>query len=224
MAVQSPPDDDQALARQAKAGSLEAMETLVGRHETALYSTAMRILRNAHDAEDATQQALLDIVENLESFREESSFRTWAHRITTFAALKIIRKRRGLETVSLEASTEAQESYDQIPHPEFIADWRESPERLAQQRETARLIEEAMEQLEEKHRLVFLLRDIEGLSGEETAQALGISVANVKVRLLRARLRLRELLTRAFGNPARRQEPHRHPHEEAPAKNTRQDL
>ena len=90
-----------------------------------------------------------------------------------------------------------------IPHPEFIADWRQSPETLVHSREIRRLLEEALDLLDEKHRLVFLLRDVEGLSIAETAQALGLSEANVKVRLLRARLQLREHLTRVLGDPAR---------------------
>ena len=76
--------------------------------------------------------------------------------------------------------------------------------------ETGRLIDEALSELDEKHRAIFLLREVEGLSVKETAEALGLSEANVKVRRLRARLQLRERLTREFGDPARRFEPHRH--------------
>ncbi len=205
---------DQELVSAAKAGSLEALEALATRHEQRVYNLAMRILRNAHDAEDVTQQTFLSLVENLDSFREESAFATWLLRIATFAALKIIRKRKGLDTVSLEAETEPADSLEGIAHPEYIADWKESPDILVRRNEVRRLIDEAMGRLDEKHRLVFILRDVEGLTGEETAQALGISEANVKVRLLRARLQLREQLTQALGDPARRLPPHRHDHEE----------
>jgi RNA polymerase sigma-70 factor (ECF subfamily) len=201
---------DQELVRAAKAGSLEAMETLATRHEQRVYSLAMRILRNEHDAEDVTQQTFLSLVEHLDSFREESAFATWLLRIATFAALKILRKRRGLDTISLEGATEPADSYESIPHPEFIADWKESPENLVHRNEVRRLIDEALARLDDKHRLVFLLRDVEGLSGEETAQALGISEGNVKVRLLRARLQLREQLTQALGDPAQRLPAHQH--------------
>lgn len=143
-------------------------------------------------------------------FREEASFCTWLLRVATRAALKVIRKRKGLPTVSLDASTGPQEGYDTVPHPEYIADWRESPEQLVGRNETGRLIDEALSELDEKHRAIFLLRDVEGLSVKETADALGLSEANVKVRRLRARLQLRERLTREFGDPARRFEPHRH--------------
>lgn len=203
---------DAELVRRAKAGELAAFEELVSRHERQIYTLAFRILQNQHDAEDVTQQAFLSSVENLGKFREESSFATWLYRIATFAALKVIRKRKGLDTVSLEAATEPQEGYDAIPHPEFIADWKQSPEQLVEQNETRRLLDTALAQLDEKHRLVFLLRDVEGLSVAETAAALDLSEANVKVRLLRARLQLREQLTQTLGDPARRlvREHHHH--------------
>ncbi len=201
---QNLPNPDAELVRRAKAGDLPAFEELANRHERQIYTLALRILQNPHDAEDITQQAFLSAIENLKNFREEASFATWLNRIATHAALKIIRKRKGLDTVSLDEATEPREDYDSIPHPEYIADWRESPERLVERNETLRLLDNALAQLDEKHRLVFLLRDVEGLSVRETAEALGLSEANVKVRLLRARLQLREQLTRALGDPAKR--------------------
>jgi len=99
--------------------------------------------------------------------------------------------------VSLEQATEPPE--DGAPSPTRVyCDWRESPEQLAQRHETRQLIDQALGKLDDKHRPVFLLRDVEGLSVQETAEALGLSEANVKVRLLRARLQLREMLTQAF--------------------------
>jgi RNA polymerase sigma-70 factor, ECF subfamily len=206
------PLDDLELVRRAKAGALEAFEALTTRHERQVYSLAWRILRHEQDAEDITQQTFLSVIENLDSFRGDSSFVTWLLRIATYAALKVIRKRKGLDTVSLEESTEPRDELGTIPHPEFIADWSQSPEQLVQQHETQRLIDDALARLDDKHRLVFLLRDVEGLSVRETAEALGLSEANVKVRLLRARLQLREDLTRVFGDAHRRVERHVHSH------------
>jgi len=202
--------DDAELVRRAKAGKLPAFEALTARHEQRVYALALRMLHNEHDAEDVTQQTFLSALENLAGFREEARFSTWLLRIATHAALKVLRKRRGLDVVSLDEATQPDPDTDHIPHPEYIADWRESPERLVQNRETRRLIEEALAELDEKHRLVFLLRDVQGLSVRETAEVLGITEVNVKVRLLRARLQLRERLTRAFGDPARRLAPHAH--------------
>jgi RNA polymerase sigma-70 factor, ECF subfamily len=203
-----PPDD--ALVRRAKAGELDAFEALVSRHERLVYTVARRITGNDQDAEDVTQQAFIGAMEGLVSFRGEAGLSTWLRRIATHAALKILRKRRGLPTVSLDAAAEPPESYGTVPHPEYIADWRETPEQLLHRRETARLIDDALARIDEKHRLVFLLRDVEGLSVKETAEALELSEPNVKVRLLRARLQLREQLTAEFGDPAKRHRPHRH--------------
>jgi RNA polymerase sigma-70 factor, ECF subfamily len=177
-----------------------------------VYSLALRMLRQEEDAEDVTQQTFLSAVENLNGFRGDASFATWLLRIATYAALKVIRKKRGLDTVSLEGVTEEADSYGTIPHPEYIADWRQSPEQLVHKHEIQRLLDDALAKLDEKHRLVFLLRDVEGLSVKETAEALGLSEANTKVRLLRARLQLRELLTQALGDPERRvaRVPHEH--------------
>jgi RNA polymerase sigma-70 factor (ECF subfamily) len=142
-------------------------------------------------------------MENLGGFRGDASFATWLLRIASHAALKVIRKRKGLVTVSLEEATEEEDSYGSIPHPEYIADWRQSPEELVRKNEVQRLLEDALGKLDEKHRLVFLLRDVEGLSVKEAAEALGLSEGNTKVRLLRARLQLLEELTRTLGDPGR---------------------
>lgn len=209
--VQQPTDSE--LVRRAKAGELTAFEELTSRHECRVYTVALRILRHEQDAEDVTQQAFLSAIEHLGEFRGESSFATWLTRIATHAALKVIRKRKGLNTISFEAATEPAAPGEVTPMPDFIADWRQSPEELVARNETARMLDEALAKLDEKHRLVFLLRDVDGFSVRETAEALGLSEANVKVRLLRARLQLRELLTRAFGDEARRvRRDHNHAH------------
>jgi RNA polymerase sigma-70 factor, ECF subfamily len=201
---------EKELLRLAKAGDGASFETLVTSHERSIYALALRILKHPQDAEDITQQTFLSALEHLDSFRGEAGFRTWLTRIATHAALKVLRKRNGLPTVSLDEATEAPDDGGPIPHPDYIADWRESPEHLVERRETARLIEAALEALDTHHRLVFLLRDVEGFSVRETADALGLSEANVKVRLLRARLRLRETLTQTFGDPRTRLTPGTH--------------
>ncbi len=207
--------EDAELVRRAQQGELAAFEALVARHERHVFSLALRMLRQEQDAEDVTQTTFLSALEHLAGFRGEASFATWVTRIATHAALKVLRKRQGLEMVSLEGATEPSADRETIAHPEFIADWRQSPAHLVERGETRRLIESALEELDEKHRLVFLLRDVEGFSVRETAQALGLTEVNVKVRLLRARLQLRERLTRVFGDPARRLAPHRHDEAEA---------
>ena len=209
----TPETADAELVHRAQAGDLDAFEALTSRYEQRVYGLAMRMLRQEQDAEDVTQQTFLSVLENLEDFRGDASFSTWVLRIASHAALKIIRKRNGLNTVSLEEATEPSDNFNSIPHPEFIADWRQSPEHLVEQNEIRRLLDDSLTRLDEKHRLVFLLRDVEGFSVRETAEALDLSEGNVKVRLLRARLQLREDLTRVLGDPERQLVRSHHHHE-----------
>jgi RNA polymerase sigma-70 factor (ECF subfamily) len=195
---------DAELVSQAQRGQVQAFEALTSRYEQRVYRLALRILRHEADAEDVTQQTFLSAMEHLNQFRGEASFGTWLLRIATHAALKILRRRTGPEAVSLEQATEGSDRTDGIAHPEFIADWRQSPEELAHRHEVRDLLERALAQLDEKYRVVFLLRDVEGLSVKETGEVLDLSQANVKVRLLRARLQLREQLTQTLGDPATR--------------------
>jgi RNA polymerase sigma-70 factor (ECF subfamily) len=107
--------------------------------------------------------------------------------------------------------TETEEGYADVPHPEFIAPWRDDPADLATRKDVREFIDRALAELDEKYRVVFVLRDIEGFSVKETAETLGLTEATVKVRLLRARLLLRERLTPVFGDEAARVFPtHRH--------------
>lgn len=194
---------DSHLVQRAKEGDLSAFEALTTRYERQIYSLARRILGSEHDAQDVTQITFISVVEHLKSFREEASFSTWIHRIATFAALKVLRKRRGLDTVSLENALDPKDTAPPLSPPEFIADWSSNPEELVARKEARQAIEKVLGELDDKHRLVFVLRDVEGFSVRETAETLGISEANVKVRLLRARLQLRERLTRLFGDAER---------------------
>ena len=202
---------DLELVRAARHGDLPAFEDLVTRHERRIYGLVRRIAGSEEDAQDVVQQTFLSAMQNLGGFRESAAFSTWLTTIAAHAALKVVRKRRGLPTQSLDAATSPDDE-GRIPHPEFIADWREGPDRLAQRRETRRLLDSAIAELAPGHRAVFLLRDVEGLPVRETAKALGLSEANVKVRLLRARLQLRERLTRVFGDEKRRYKPGDHAH------------
>ena len=196
----------------AQKGDLDAWEALISRYEQKIYLLAMRMLRNISDAEDVTQQTFLSVMEHLQNFRGESSFSTWILRIATHASLKVIRKRKGGQFVSLDKSQAEDEGTGRIPHPEYIASWKELPENALLSDELKGLLSEALSELEEKYRIVFLLRDVEGLSIRETAEAIGISEANIKVRLLRARLQLREKLTRVLGDPTTIIQPADHHH------------
>jgi RNA polymerase sigma-70 factor (ECF subfamily) len=202
-------DSDQPLIERAKAGDFAAMESLLLKYERQVYGVGRRIVQQHQDAEEVTQQTFLSVIEHLGEFREESQFRTWLLRIATNHALALLRKRSVRAGPSLD-DTASEDTYEGIPHPEYIAVWRETPEEIAVRRETRQYVDEALACLNEKHRVVFVLRDIEGLSTREAADILGISVEAVKVRLLRARLMLRERLTRVFGDESTRVAPHDH--------------
>lgn len=198
------------LLRQAKAGDFAAFQQLIDGLQPQVYGLAFRILRQAQDAEDVTQQTFLSLIENIEQFREESSVKTWVLRIASNHALKILRKRKTVGMINMSAMT-ASDSYGDVPHPEFIAPWSLTPDELADQAETQIEIERALGELDDKYRLVFILRDVEGMSVRETAQALELTESTVKVRLLRARLALRERLTKKFGDADQAMTPdHKH--------------
>jgi RNA polymerase sigma-70 factor (ECF subfamily) len=202
-------DEDRPLVRQAAAGDFAAMESLLVKYERQVYAVALRIVQQHQDAEEVAQQTFLSVIEHLDEFREESQFRTWLLRIATNHALALLRKRAVRAAVSID-ERDSGDGYEGIPHPEYIAAWRETPEAIALRRETRQYVDEALATLHEKYRVVFVLRDIEELSTRETAEILAISQEAVKVRLLRARLMLRERLTRRFGDDTTRVEPHDH--------------
>ncbi len=205
-------DPDGELVRRAQAGDYAAFEELVGRHERHIYALALRMVGQVHDAEEVVQQTFLSVIEHLKEFRADAKFSTWLVRIATNHALLLLRRRTRRNEQPLVADQSRSDDDDDapLPHPQFIAAWRETPDQLASRRETRQLLHDALAELGEKHRVVFLLRDVEGLSTAETAEVLGISEANVKVRLLRARLMLRERLTHLFGDESTRVEPHAH--------------
>jgi RNA polymerase sigma-70 factor (ECF subfamily) len=207
-------DADRPLVEQARAGDFSAMESLLLKYEREVFGVARRIVQQHQDAEEVVQQTFLSVIEHLEGFRENSRFRTWLLRIATNHALALLRKRAIRAAPSLDDRNtndgDGDDAYDKLPHPEYIAAWRETPEDLAIRRETRQSIDEALATLGDKYRVVFVLRDIEEFSTRETAETLGISEEAVKVRLLRARLMLRERLTRLFGDEATQVAPHAH--------------
>jgi RNA polymerase sigma-70 factor (ECF subfamily) len=195
---------DLDLLRRAGQGDWSAFERLLGRYEGRVFGLAMRILGQRQDAEDVTQQTFLSVLEHVAQFREEAAVATWILRIAANHALKTLRKRRGLPTTPLVFPDDPDDNYASVPHPQFIAQWRDAPDQLAERAEVRRLLDQALAELDDKYRIVFVLRDIEGLSTKETAELLELTEANIKVRLLRARLLLRERLTEALGDEATR--------------------
>lgn len=200
---------DWELLQQARGGDFSAFETLVARYERRIFGLARRIVRSEHDAEEVVQQTFITLIEHLHDFRGDSAFATWLLRIASNHALALLR-REAVRSAATLADDSRHDGDGDPPFPSFIAEWRETPDQILARAETRRIVQEALDELDDKYRLTFLLRDVEGLSTAETAEALGITEGNVKVRLLRARLMLREKLTRIFGDEARAVAPHRH--------------
>jgi len=185
--------DEPILVAAAKAGDVSAFETLVGRYDRKIFRLTQNITQNREDAEDAMQEAFLKAYQHLGDFQGNSRFYTWLVRIAVNQALMKLRKRRP-NVVSLDAELETGE--DTVPRE--VEDWGPSPEQRYQKTELAGILSNVIQELDPPFRVVFQLRDIEELSTEETAEALGLSVPAVKSRLLRARLKLREKLNQYF--------------------------
>ena len=188
------PSDEGNLVTRAQSGDASAFSELVKRYERKIYRLAKNITQNDEDAEDVLQDSFLKAYEHLSGFQGQSKFYTWIVRIAVNEALMKLRKRRGDRFVSLDEPIDTGE--EEVKRE--IAVWEGNPEQQYSQEELHRILNEAVEGLKPDFRTVFTLRDIEELSTEETADALGISVPAVKSRLLRARLALREKLTRQF--------------------------
>ena len=186
-------EDEHLLVTAAKSGDTASFEELVNRYERKIFRLTMNITRNREDAEDSMQDAFMKAYSHLNTFQEGSRFYTWLVRIAANEALMRLRKRRPNQ-FSLDEPIEGDD--DVIPRE--IEDWGPSPEQRYAQSEMHEILNSAIDELQPDFRVVFVLRDVEGISTEETAGVLGISVAAVKSRLLRARLKMRQRLNRYF--------------------------
>jgi RNA polymerase sigma-70 factor (ECF subfamily) len=187
------PWDEGDVITRAKTRSETAFEQLVEHYERRAFRLAWRITRNQEDAEDVVQNAFVKAFQNLTDFRGDSRFYTWLVRITINEALMKIRRRRSNED-SINESPQA----DDISVPLEIKDQAANPEQRYLQYEVQRILAATINELEPPYRAVFQLRDVEGLSTEQTAQALDLSSSTVKTRLHRARMKLRETLNDYF--------------------------
>ncbi len=192
--VGEPTGDESVLVNAARKGDIGAFEELVRRYDRNVFRIAQHITQNREDAEDVVQDAFLKAYQNLGQFQGQSKFYTWLVRIAVNEALMRLRRRRPERMVSLDEDVKTEE--DSMPRE--IADWSPNPEQQYNQAELKDILSRTIQGLPTSFRTVFVLRDVEGLSTEETAEALGLSIPAVKSRLLRARLQLRERLTKYF--------------------------
>ncbi len=185
---------DVALVARVRDGDTHAFEQLVRQYDRQVFRIAQHITQNREDAEDIVQDAFLKAYEKLDQFQGNSKFSTWLIRIAVNESLMRLRKRKNARTVSMDEDVQTDEGFI----PRDFADWSPNPEQQFGQSELADILRKTIQGLPEGFRSVFVLRDVENLSTEETAEMLGLSVPAVKSRLLRARLQLRERLSRHF--------------------------
>ena len=189
-------DVDEKLVQDLKNGDSEAFEQLVELYQKKIYALAFNMTHSQMDAQDITQDVLLSIFRKVHTFQGKSAFSSWIYRVTLNAVYMKLRSKKKEQAVSLE---------DAFPtfngsgyHQDKIRDWTESAESLLFTNETKGIIQKAVNQLPEKEKVVFILRDVEGLSTEHVGDILDLSTPAVKSRLHRARLFLRKKLSNYF--------------------------
>ncbi|WP_319405554.1 RNA polymerase sigma factor [uncultured Desulfosarcina sp.] len=185
-------DKDTELIRAINSGRQELFYELVKRYEKSLYNFGLRMCDNPSDAEDMVQDTFLNVFKYLEGFRYETKFRNWLYRVATSACLK--KKRRSKYAPDRELSLEAFLPEDESAVSVDLPRWASQPLEQVLDGELNGIIRQALLELPEKYRLVIVLRDVEGFTTQETAEILGLTPTNIKVRLHRARLFLREAL------------------------------
>ena len=192
---------DEVLVERARRKDEAAFEELVGRYEDKLYRLAMRFVRNETDAQEILQDAFLSAWRNLPAFEGRAQFGSWMYRVTVNAALMLLRSRNRHPEVTVDdieptALNDAVAESGQMMRGN--ADWSQRADEQLQSQEMRKYIQISVDALPDGLRTVFLLRDVEELSTEDTAEMLGLSVPAVKTRLHRARLALREAIGRYF--------------------------
>jgi RNA polymerase sigma-70 factor (ECF subfamily) len=189
--------NEEELIRRATRGEPAALEILFARYNRPLYQTALRVLGNPQDAEDALQEGLLAAFRNLRRFEGRSQFSTWLTRIVINAALMRLRSQSARPAVSLDDNPRE----DETPLADRFADAGPSPEQVVAQRELREILNENLGELSPLLRSAFVLREVEGLSTGEAARALGVTENTLKARLWRARQQLTDRLGRALRLP-----------------------
>ena len=184
-------EEDRILLERIRAGDKAACDDCIRQHAPGVYRLALRLMRNEAEAEDVTQDTFLNAFKAIDRFDGRAELRTWLYRIAYNAALMRLRRPKP----ELLPVDEASEPENGTPVPQQLFDWSRLPEQELERAELRAQMEGAIRELPEKLRAVFVMRELEDLSTEETAKALGIKIEVVKTRLHRARLWLRERLS-----------------------------
>lgn len=187
---------DHRLISEFKAGSMEAMEKIVERHEDRIFTFGLKMCGHLQDAEDIAQETFLNAFKYLKDFREETKLKNWLFRIAATACIRKRRKKKCEPDQEISLESFVPQNGDDVKYE--IPDWSDDPSDNMLRAELKNVIDDAIQSLSHKYRLVFNLRDIEGFSTQETADILGISTQSVKTRLHRARLFLREKISTSY--------------------------
>ncbi len=188
--------EEEILARKLIEGDIEAFDRFVEIYQKKIYALAYNLTHNQMDAQDVTQEVFLTIFRKAHTFQGKSAFSSWVYRVALNAVYMKLRSKKKDQSISVE---DAFPSFNGAGyHQEVIRDWSESAESLMFSNETKSVIQSAVDQLPEKEKIAFILRDVEGLSTEEAAEALELTISAVKSRLHRARLILRKKLSGYF--------------------------
>ena len=194
--TQSSPDPDLVLVEASIRGDITSFEELVRRYDRKLLRIAMQVTHDSEDAQDAVQETFLKVYQKLNQFRGTSKFSTWLIRIALNESLMKLRKRRYAQELPLDYEDANGENV-----PLDVADWSPDAEQIYSRAELQEILRKALEELAPILRVVFFLRDVEGLSIKETTAILDLQPSAVKARLHRARLQLREKLSKYFRKP-----------------------
>jgi len=196
MPTQEEKAQDEILVRDMKAGHMEAFNKIFELYQRKIYALSFNMTRNQMDAQDVTQEVLLTIYRKIDTFQGKSAFSSWVYRITLNATYMKLRNKKKEQYVSLDES---------LPNfnpsgfqNEKVSDWSKSTDSLLFSNENKKVIEKAVDLLPEKEKVVFILRDVEGLSTENVGDILDLTIPAVKSRLHRARLFLRKKLSHYF--------------------------
>lgn len=182
---------EESLIKDAQNGDRKALADLVKMYEQTIYNFAFKVCRNKEHAEHSMQETFLSFVKNIRQFKGNSKLSTWLYTVVSNNCLMLARKNQRRSFASFD-------NEDDLIDEKSIADWKVTPEKVAENNELKAVLDEAIQKLSPDYRVVFLLRDVEGLSTEETSKVLDISIPAVKSRLHRARAFLRNELNEVF--------------------------
>jgi RNA polymerase sigma-70 factor (ECF subfamily) len=195
------PTDDHSLVHRARSGDERAFRTLVERYQKKVYAVALGMVKDREEAMDVVQEAFVKVHRSLDTFKADATFYTWLYRITVNVCIDVIRRRGAMRAEAVEFDERVGHDLAEANLGAVSSQLGSNPEKSVLRRELGEKIQEALEQIPEKHRAILLLRELDGLSYEELAQVLEIPKGTVMSRLFHARAKVQKLLSESLGIP-----------------------